>query len=101
MVITSRRDIELDELEHSRAAREGAVARERERAVQTVLKAVRDDIEVKQDEDADRIRISASLMTLDPKEFAALADLLRAHDKGYPAETLMPLLESLARVFRR
>lgn len=101
MVITSSRDIELDTLEHSRSAKDDALTREREGVIQTVLKAVRDDIDVRQAEDAGRIRISASLMTLDRQEFAALADLLRAHDKGYPTETLKPLLESLARVFRR
>lgn len=101
MVITSSRGVELETLEHSRSARDDALARERERAVQAVLKAVRDDIAVRQEQDADRIRISASLTTLDPKEFAALADLLRAHDKGYPVEALLPLLETLARVFRR
>ncbi len=101
MVITNSRDIELDALEHSRSAKDDALAREREGAVQAVLKAVRDDIDVRQEQDAGRIRISASLTTLDPKEFAALADLLRAHDKGYPVEALLPLLETLARVFRR
>jgi hypothetical protein len=101
MVITSSREVELDALEHSRSAKDATLARERERAVQAVLAAVRDDINLRQEENAGRIRISASLTTLDPKEFAALADLLRAHDKGYPVETLLPLLETLARVFRR
>lgn len=101
MVITSSRDVALDTLEHSRSAKDEALARELEGAVQAVLKAARDDIAVRQEQDAGRIRISASLTTLDPKEFAALADLLRAHDKGYPIETLLPLLETLARVFRR
>jgi len=83
------------------------VQREREAAVQAVLRAAQEDVGVTQTEagagdgveDGASIRISAQLMTLDGSELEAPAALLRA--QGYPAERLTPLLSDLPRVFRR
>lgn len=101
MVSRSERVIDVSKLEHSRSGRDAAIARAHEEVLQAVLSAAREDVGVTQEEDDDRIRISASLMTLSRKEFNALAALLRAHDKGYGAATLTPLLDTLAGVFRR
>ena len=101
MVSRSERVIDVSRLEHSRSGRDAAIARAHDAVLQEVLSAAREDVSVTQEEDDERIRISASLMTLSRKEFEALAALLRAHDKGYGVATLMSLLDTLAGAFRR
>lgn len=100
MVLRSTQAIELAEVEHSRSARDTALERAQNAAVSAVLDAAEEDIELNFSEDESRLKVSASLTTLNRQEFAALTALLRAHGKGYSATTLMPLLDDLARVFR-
>jgi hypothetical protein len=99
MVSRSERVIDVSRLEYSRSGRDAAIARAHDAVLQEVLSAAREDVSVTQDDE--RIRISASLMTLSRKEFEVLTALLRAHDKGYGVATLMPLLDTLAGAFRR
>ncbi len=101
MVIESRKDVELNAIEHSRSGREAATARAQEAALRAVLASAEGDVELRQEEWGENLRISARLITLNKGEFAALAELLRAHDKGYSAAVLLPLVGELAKVFRR
>lgn len=101
MVIRHTETIALADLEHSRAAREDALARAHDTVTRAVLDAAADDIELGFGESDASLTVSASLTTLNRQEFTALSALLRAHGKGYSATTLLPLLEDLARVFRR
>ncbi len=101
MVIESRKDVELNAIEHSRSGREAALERAQAEALRSVLASAEEDVDIRQEEDETNIRISARLITLNKGEFAALAELFRAHDKGYSAAVLLPLVGELAKVFRR
>lgn len=100
MVIRRSETIDLTALEHSRSAREDALEYAQKSVLDAVLHAVSDDIELGFDEQNDKLTVSASLTTLNRREVAALTALLRAHSKGYSAETLHGLVGDLARVFR-
>lgn len=100
MVLTSTREIELSALQNTRLALAERSSREQEAAVQAVLQAAAADVSVNVREEDGQLRISARLITLDAREFAALSGLLQAQRKGYGAATLTPLLEELAHVFR-
>lgn len=100
MYVSSQRVLELAPLEHSRTAKDAALAEAQDAVTQAVLAAVAEDVAVRYDEAGDNITVTAGLMTLERAEFAALNDLLRAYDKGYSAETLATLVADLAKVFR-
>jgi DNA-binding response OmpR family regulator len=100
MVLTSTRELDLSALRHTHSALAERTAHEQERAVQAVLQAAAADVSLSVREEEGRLTISARLITLDAREFAALSALLRAYGKGYGAVTLTPLLEDLAQAFR-
>ncbi len=100
MVIRRTETIDLADRAYSRSSREAALARAQTVTLGGVLDKASEDIDLGFHEEGDTLTVSATLMTLNRQEYAALAALLRAYGKGYSAETLHALIGDLARVYR-